>query len=338
MDGILVVGPSWVGDMVMAQSLFKVLKKNQPNSEITVLAPPWSAPILERMPEVSASVSMPIGHGRLALGQRWRLGRSLAGQFDQAIVLPGSYKSALVPAFARIKRRTGFIGEQRYGLLNDLRKLNKRSLPYNVQRFVALGLEAGESAVPLDRIEQPDLDIRLDQRNLLCRRFGLASETKAIALCPGAEFGPAKQWPAAHFAEVARSQLDQGFQVLVLGSKNDQPTGRQISQMATGCIDLTGKTTLDEVIDLMSLASHVITNDSGLMHVAAAVGCYVIAIYGSSSDDFTPPLTPTADSLFLDLSCRPCFQRTCPLGHLDCLNKLEPERVIERIEQSRTQI
>ncbi|MEJ2178203.1 MAG: lipopolysaccharide heptosyltransferase II [Gammaproteobacteria bacterium] len=334
MNRILVVGPSWVGDMVMAQSLFKALKKNQSNCRITVLAPAWSEPILARMPEVSASVTMPIGHGRLALGQRWRLGRSLSGQFDQAIVLPGSYKSALVPMFAGIRRRTGFRGEQRYGLLNDLRQLDKKSLPYNVQRFVALGLAPEESAVPLDLIEQPALEINLDQRSELCRRFDLAFEMTTIALCPGAEFGPAKQWPAAHFAEVARHQLDQGRQILILGSEKDQSVAGQICQQATGCIDLAGKTTLGEVIDLMSLASHVITNDSGLLHVAAAVGCHVVAIYGSSSDAFTPPLTQTADRLYLELSCRPCYQRSCPLGHLDCLNKLDPSRVVESIETS----
>jgi len=320
--------------MVMAQSLFKALKKNQSNCRITVLAPAWSKPILARMPEVSASVTMPVGHGQLALGHRWQLGRSFNGQFDQAIILPGSYKSALVPMFAGIRRRTGFRGEQRYGLLNDLRKLDKKSLPHNVQRFVALGLAAGESAVPLDLIEPPTLEIKLDQRSDLCRRFSLASEVTTIALCPGAEFGPAKQWPAAHFAEVARHQINQGRQILIFGSKKDQPVAEQICQQAKGCVDLTGKTTLSEVIDLMSLASHVITNDSGLMHVAAAVGCYVVAIYGSSSDAFTPPLTQSADRLYLELSCRPCYQRSCPLGHLDCLNKLDPSRVISSIETS----
>ena len=332
MNRILVVGPSWVGDMVMAQSLFKVLKKRPSGCLITVLAPAWSEPLLERMPEVESSVVMPVGHGQLGLAQRWRLGRSLSNKFDQAIVLPGSFKSALVPMIARIKCRTGFLGEQRYGLLNDIRKLDKVRLPYNVQRFVSLGLDSGASVHSLDQLMRPALKVDPDQRQHVSNRFGLDLNKSLVALCPGAEFGPAKQWPASHFAEVAQHQMGAGRSIFVMGSERDRAVAAKITELAPGIIDLTGKTTLGEAIDLMSLASYVVTNDSGLMHIAAAVGSHVIAIYGASSDDFTPPLTDKADKLHLDLPCRPCFQRTCPLEHLNCLNKLEPSRVIEILE------
>lgn len=313
----------------MAQSLFKVLIQQRPECRITVLAPSWSEPVLARMPEVTSSIAMPVGHGRLEIAQRWRLSRTLKSQFDQAIVLPGSFKSALIPWFARIKQRTGFIGEQRYGLLNDYRKLDQGALPFSVQRFVALGHESGQPPIPLDRIPWPVLEIESDRRQQICNQFGLNDQTPIIALCPGAEYGPAKQWPPDYFAEVARYQLGLNRQVVILGSEKDQAAANLICRIANGCIDLTGKTSLGDAIDLMSAASHVVTNDSGLMHVAAAVGCHVVAIYGSSSDAFTPPLTNTADRLYLDLPCRPCFQRHCPLGHLDCLHKLEAAQVIE---------
>ena len=332
MNRILVVGPSWVGDMVMAQSLFKVLKQRSSGCHITVLAPAWSEPLLARMAEVDSSVDMPVGHGQLGLLKRWRLGRTLRGKFEQAIVLPGSFKSALIPLFAGIKRRTGFVGEQRYGLLNDFRKLDKGQLPYNVQRFVSLGLESGASAYSLDQIAPPALEVDLDQRQHVLQQFGLDHSKPIIVLCPGAEFGPAKQWPAIYYAEVAQHQHDAGKSILIMGSNKDRPVAANITDRAPGCVDLTGNTTLGEAIDLMSLAAHVVTNDSGLMHIAAAVGCHVIAIYGSSSDDFTPPLTQKADKLHLDLPCRPCFQRRCPLGHLNCLNKLEPSQVINILE------
>ncbi len=335
MKKILVVGPSWVGDMVMAQCLFKVIKQACANSEITVLAPPWSMPILARMPEVANTVHIPIGHGEIKLMARYRLGRVLRqSQFAQAIVLPGSFKSALVPWFAKIPLRTGYLGEQRRGLLNDIRKLDKRMLPMNAQRFAALGLPDSvsvESAAGMD-VPPPLLAVERAVAMDTAARFGLDiadSDEPIVAMCPGAEYGPAKQWPAEYFAEVANRQLQQGRQVWLFGAQNDREIAAHINRLCKGgCTDLCGRTALGEVVDLMSLATHVVTNDSGLMHIAAAVGCHVVAIYGSSSDVFTPPLTDTCNRLTLALDCSPCFQRECPLEHLHCLKGLRPEMVI----------
>lgn len=331
---ILIVGPSWVGDMVMAQSLFKVIRQAEPGVSISVLAPMWSAPVTARMEEVAESIAMPIGHGSLGLAARWHLGRSLRNQFDQAIVLPGSLKSALIPFFARIPKRTGFVGEQRYGLLNDWRRLNKKALPLNVQRVAALGLPRTAPPMPLTEIPFPALTVSNADAREVASEFGLDPDQALTALCPGAEFGPAKQWPAAHFAAVARRELDAGKQVLILGSAKDSAIASEILALAPGCADVTGKTNLGDAIDLMSLAGNVVSNDSGLMHIAAAVGTRVIAIFGSSSSRFTPPLSDRAVELSLDLDCQPCFQRTCPLSHLDCLNKLMPEQVIEALQDS----
>lgn len=327
-EKILIVGPSWVGGMVMAQSLFKVLKQTSRGAEITVLAPSWSIPILARMPEVGEVIEMPLGHGALGLGVRRNIGHKLRrAKFLRAIVLPGSFKSALVPWFAKIPQRSGYLGEQRWGLLNDLRRLDARSMPHNVQRFVALGLPR-DAALPTD-LPRPSLRVDAVRVADTLARFGLDTDAPVIALCPGAEYGPAKRWPAEYFAEVANRQLQQGRRVWLFGSENDRPIAARINDLCRGrCDDLCGRTTLGEAVDLMSLAKYAVTNDSGLMHIAAAVGCHVIAIYGSSSDAFTPPLTDQCNRLTLALECSPCFRRVCPLGHLHCLNGLRPAMVL----------
>jgi heptosyltransferase-2 len=329
MTQYLVVGPSWVGDMVMAQSLFTVLKRREPHCRISVLAPAWTEPVLARIPEVDHSLSMPIGHGRMNLGTRWRLGRELRDRYDHAIVLPGSFKSAMVPLFAGIKKRTGFIGEQRYGLLNDRRKLDKARMPYHLQRVVSLGEPVKANPTPLEDIPWPQIETDKDNQRKNADAYGLMLNQPTVALCPGAEFGPAKQWPASYFAEVAKNRLNAGWQVMIMGSDKDRNVADTINKEAPGSINLAGKTDLGDAIDLMAIASHVVTNDSGLMHIAAALDCAVIAIYGSSTDAYTPPLSKKAQRLYLDLECRPCFKRTCPLGHLDCLKKLPASRVIE---------
>lgn len=334
MAKILVVGPSWVGDMVMAQCLFKVIRRADPDAAISVLAPPWSAPLVARMPEVAAMLDMPLGHGQLQLRARRRLGRELKeARFDQAIVLPGSFKSALVPWFAKIPRRTGYVGEQRWGLLNDIRRPGPATPPVTARRFIALGRPKDAEAAGTAGMPRPALAVNSQSVAESVSRFGLDTSAPVIALCPGAEYGPAKQWPAGHFAEVANAQLQQGRRVWLFGSANDRPVAARINRMCAGrCADLSGRTSLGEAVDLMSLARYAVTNDSGLMHIAAAVGCHVIALYGSSSDTVTPPLTERCERLSLRLECSPCFKRVCPLGHLDCLNRLGPERVLAVME------
>jgi heptosyltransferase-2 len=325
---ILIVGPSWVGDMVMAQSLFECLKTADPLVNIDVLAPGWSLPILDRMPQVRRGVVMPLGHGQLDLPTRWRLGRTLAKVgYDQAIVLPGSMKSALIPWFAGIAQRTGFRGEMRFGLLNDLRTLNAQRLPKTVQRFVALGLPADAAQPP----DTPAPRLRADRANFerLRKQFGLLPDRPSVALMPGAEYGPAKQWPVAHFGEAALRLVAQGFQIWVLGSNKDRAAGdRLAAQVGTGVFNLCGRTELADAVDLLAFASAAITNDSGLMHVAAALDTPQVAIYGSSTPHHTPPMSARAQTLHRGLACSPCFKRTCPLGHTRCLTEIRPEQVL----------
>ncbi len=330
---ILVVGPSWVGDMVMAQSLFMTLKDNDPDCQIDVLAPAWSFSLLDRMPEVTQAVAMPLGHGRFGLNTRIELGKRLRGShYGQAILLPNSWKSALVPFFAKIPLRTGYIGESRWGLLNDARKLDKTSLTMTVQRFVALGIAKGASFPAQYPI--PKLAIDKGKQDTVSKKFNLQLTDKILALCPGAEYGPAKRWPAEYYAEIAQQKIQQGWQVWLFGSEKDSAVAGQINDMAQHqCTDFTGQTTMAEAVDLMSLVNTVVTNDSGLMHVAAALDKKIIAIYGSSDPGFTPPLNAKAQVISLNLTCSPCFKRECPLGHTNCLKDINPGLVLESIDQ-----
>jgi heptosyltransferase-2 len=325
----LVVAPSWIGDAVLSHALLVRLKERDPQGSIDVLAPPWALPVYRRMPEVAATLALPFGHGDLKLAERRRFARSLP-RYDRAVVLPNSFKSALIPWHAGIAVRTGYRGEMRYGLLNDVRTLDKEALPLIVERYAALAQPAGEAlARP---VPQPRLATDEATRLATARKYGVDLAKPVAAFAPGAEYGPAKRWPARHFADLARTLASRGLQVWLLGSKKDADVTAEIQRLSgEACTDFAGRTSLDEAIDLMSFASQVVTNDSGLMHIAAALDRPSAAIFGSSSPDFTPPLSARARVITLKLECSPCFQRECPLGHTNCLVTLEPARVLEAI-------
>ena len=319
----LIVGPSWVGDMVMAQSLFKLLKNREPDRALDVLAPGWSLTIVARMPEIRRAIAAETAHGELGLGKRRRIGRELRGRYDRAIVLPRSLKSALVPWFAQVPVRRGFRGESRYWLINDMRPFDRELLDQTVKRFVALGLDTGEA---LPDIPFPSLRIDRDNQAAVIESLGLETDRRVIAMMPGAEYGSAKCWPWDRFAALAKTVGDDGYRVWILGSTKDREAGRAIAARSDA-VNVCGRTTLADVIDLLAHAEQAVSNDSGLMHVAAAVGTHTHAIYGSSSPHFTPPLTERRNIHWLDLDCSPCFERECPLGHLRCLNDITPASV-----------
>lgn len=335
LDKILVLGPAWVGDMVLAQSLFKTLKVNLPDCIIDVAAPAWTLPLLERMPEVSGKIALPFKHGELAFWQRIQFGKSLKNAgYSQAIILTNSFKSALLPWAARIPKRTSFLGEMRYGLINDIRSLDKTKLKKTVERFVTLGLDK-DAALPTT-IPNPQLKTAPEASWILAHRLGILNdESNILGLCPGAEYGEAKRWPAEYYAEVANHALKNGWQVLLFGSDKDVPVTKQINLLTQNkCVDLGGKTKLAEAIDLMSVCDTVISNDSGLMHVAAALNKKLIAIFGSSDPYHTPPMQPSAVVEYLGIACSPCFQRECPLkaeAHLACLKNITPQMVLTKI-------
>lgn len=332
MPRILIVAPSWVGDAVLAQPMFRRLHERHRDLALDVLAPPWTRALFARMPEISSSIDSPFGHGELALKRRYALGRSLAARgYDQAIVLPNSYKSALIPYFAGIRLRTGFVGEARWGLLNDARRLDKKALPLMVERFALLAETAG------DALKRPlaaaQLKVDDAHRAATLAKLGLNPRQPVAALCPGAEYGPAKRWPAAYYAELAQRLTASGHDVWLVGSGKDAEIGDEIVRASdNACVNLCGRSTLAEAIDLLSCAALIVSNDSGLMHIAAALNKPLTAIYGSSSPAFTPPLSERARIVRLDLPCSPCFERECPLGHFNCMRQLTPRQIWSRID------
>lgn len=340
---ILIIGPSWVGDMIMAQSLFILLKRTRRDCHITVLAPAWTEPLLARMPEVDESLVLPFDHGDLKLGERRRFGKSLADKgFTHAIVLPNSFKSALIPRFAGIKERIGWRGEARGLLLNDCRRLDKTKYPRMVERFAALGLSA-KSRLP-ERVPDPNLLVTRPMVDKVLAKFGIETTgdwpARLLAICPGAEFGSSKQWPASHFIMLCARLFADGWRVVIMGSAGDAAIAQEIYEgveqklgrsLTDRCFNLAGKTTLAEAIDIMAACALAVSNDSGLMHVAAALNLPVVALYGSTSPEFTPPLAPMAKILTTPIECRPCFDRECRFGHKRCMTDIEPARVLTAI-------
>jgi lipopolysaccharide heptosyltransferase II len=328
---ILIVAPNWIGDALLAQPLFARLRQKHPGVLIDALAPPWTAPVLRRMPEIAEVIDAPFAHGELKLGARWHLARRLrARSYDQAIVLPNTLKSALIPFFAGVPLRTGFVGELRYGLLNRMHRLDEKALPLMAERYAQLAEEPGSPpARPL-----AEVGLRVDASNLAAAlaRLELSRSKPVVAFCPGAEYGPAKRWPARYFAELATELATRGRAVWLFGSNKDGEIGEEIVRLSQGAaVNLCGRTDLASAIDLLSLAEAVVSNDSGLMHVAAAVGRPVVALYGSSSPEHTPPLARVFRFVRTGIDCSPCYARECPLGHFKCMIELTPERVLQEI-------
>ncbi len=324
----LIVAPAWIGDAVLSQPLLARLHQQHPDVQLDILAPAWVAPVYERMPETGDILHNPFAHGTLALRERWRLAQTLAGRaYERAYILPNSFKSALIPFFAGIPERIGFTGEARYGLINRRHTLDQHALPLMVERFAQLAEPPG--IPPPHPLPYPKLTSTEKRQSETLKALGLEEDQRPVVFCPGAEYGPAKRWPAGHFAALARALAERGHAVWLLGSDKDALTGEEIRERAPGiCRNLCGVTRLEQAIDLIAAAELTVCNDSGLMHIAAALGKPLVALFGSSSPTFTPPLSGHAHILSLQLTCSPCFKRTCPLGHLDCLKHLEPDRVL----------
>jgi heptosyltransferase-2 len=316
---ILVVAPNWIGDALMAQPLLARLHEKIPNLYIDVVAPEWVAPVMRRMPEVRGVFLAPFRHGALQLRERWRLGRQLRGTaYDQAIVLPNTWKSALVPFFADIPLRSGYVGESRYGLLNLTYRNARKPMPLHYAALAEAPGKAPKEPLPGIRLRTAAHEVASTQE-----KFNL--QPPYAILCPGAEYGPAKRWP--YFRELAEGMA---ITPVILGSAGDAESAQDMKG-----VNLVGKTTLDEAIDLIAGAEYAVTNDSGLMHIAAALGRPQVALFGSSSPEHTPPLSAAARALWLKVECSPCFQRECPLGHFRCMRELTLASVRKEIQNLR---
>jgi heptosyltransferase-2 len=335
MKKALIVAPNWIGDALMAQPLFALLKARQPRLQLDVLAPKWVAPVLARMPEISQVFPTDLAHGKLQMGARMMFAQQLKGEhYDAAYVLPNSLKSALIPWLANIPLRIGYKGEARWGLLN-VRHRNppRKSRPPMVSHYAALALKPG-ARLPED-LRDPILKATPQQVGDTATRFGIDHHTRLISFCPGAEYGSAKRWPAEHFAELAQ-MLRRAYpyaQIIALGSAKDSAITEEIVARAPFVRNLCGQTSLDDAIDLIARSEVAVCNDSGLMHVTAALGRPQVALFGSSDPRHTPPLSPAASIMWLQLECSPCFARECPLGHLNCLKQIGPEIVFVELRK-----
>ena len=327
----LIIAPQWIGDAVMTEPLLRRLHAR--GEKLTVGALPWVAPVYRAMPQVSEVIEFPFQHGGLQFKARRSIAKQVEGRFDTAYVLPNSLKSSLLPFLAGIPRRVGYLGEARVGLLTHRLK-NPKDKPPMVAFYSALS--GDKDGLQADR---PQLQIRRQDIDHALARQGLQAQGYCV-FAPGAEFGPAKRWPAIHFTGLARL-LERP--VVLLGSSKEAPLCDEIAHpVSDRCINLAGKTSLNEAFALIAGAHAVISNDSGLMHVAAAFGVPQVALFGSSSPLHTPPLNDNARVLWLKndpgyqppLDCSPCFERECPLGHTRCLVDLAPERVIAALTPS----
>jgi len=319
--------------MVMAQSLFIALRQRYPACEIDVVAPQWSLPLLERMPEVRRGIALSVGHGELGMQKRLKLGRELAvSGYTHAIVMPRSWKSALIPFFARVPVRTGYKGELRYGLINDIRELDNAGLKQVAQRYVAHAYPADLANAPPAEVPYPALSVDRANAVKLISGLHLNLRKPIVGFMPGAEYGPAKQWPKDNFVQLGKSLVERQYQIWIFGSEKERALGESIVEGIGGdAFNLCGKTRLVDVVDLVACAEHVVSNDSGLMHIASAVDVKVNVIYGSSTPEYTPPLTHSASIFYQRLPCSPCFARTCRYGHYNCLRKISPEGPLQSI-------
>jgi len=334
----LVIAPQWIGDAVMSQPLMAWLAAR--GERLTVAALPWVAPVYAAMPEVAEVIELPFAHGRLDWAARRRIAGELKGRFDAAYVLPNSIKSALIPFLARIPKRVGYRGEGRVLLLNR-RLANPVGRPPMVAFYSALAGDvapAGHGAhAAVEAGDRPQLRFTEEALNDATAKVGLR-RGEYFVFAPGAEYGPAKCWPAPHYAELARAlHTQRRMPVVLLGSGKEAELCESISHMAPGaCLVLAGKTSLKDAMALIAAARGVVSNDSGLMHVAAAFGLPQVAVFGSTSPEHTPPLNAKAKVLWLKdelgLECSPCFERTCRFGHTRCLTEVAPTRVGAALE------
>ncbi|WP_114690118.1 lipopolysaccharide heptosyltransferase II [Polynucleobacter necessarius] len=337
MHSILIIAPNWIGDGVMTQPLLASLKSQYPDSKIDVLASTWVAPIYRACPEVHEVIEAKFKHKQLQLGLRKQLAKELATRkYEACFVLPNSFKSALIPWLANIPFRVGYRGEFRFGLINvALDNPSKVNRPPMVEHYLQLnGLLDGEPTGLVNTTPTPKLNVSAAANHSVQAKLQNTRITASdiYVLCPGAEYGQTKRWPTRHFAELALNIIasEPSAQVILVGGKGDHALAQEIytqtkqnQRMHNWC----GDTSLDEAIALISQAKAVISNDSGLMHIAAALKTPQVAIFGSSDPAHTPPFSDKAKVIWLNLACSPCHKRECPLGHLQCLNDILPAQV-----------
>jgi heptosyltransferase-2 len=342
MNRILIIAPNWIGDAVMSQPLLANLKANYPQSQIDVLASPWVAPIYRACSEVHQVIEAQLEHKQLQWGLRKQLARQLElKQYEACFVLPNSLKSALLPWLANIPLRIGYRGEMRFALINfALDNPSKTNRPPMANHYLALGNVIHPSQeIDVNQSTDPKLNISPAAKQSVSAKLQIAGikENSIYVFCPGAEYGVTKRWPTEHFATLAQQLIrdEPDAHVILLGSKGDHKLGEAIIADASSSSRIQnwcGETSLDEAIALIGMCRVLVSNDSGLMHIGAALKVPQVAIFGSSDPHHTPPLSDRAQVIWLNLPCSPCHKRECPLGHLKCLNDILPATVLSAIQ------
>jgi len=328
----LIISPNWIGDAVMAQSLLQLLRREHPERIIDVLAPPSVAPVWRAMSEVAEVLETPFRHGALQLRERWKYAQVLRARgYADAYVLPNTLKYALIPWLAGIPKRVGYKGEMRHGLINRMHHDDVPPRPM-VPFYAALAGAPGPAPVGVPR---PRMRVAPEQSAAVCARHGIDPARALVLFAPGAEFGAAKRWPARHFAALAKAVMerDPRVQIGLLGSPKDKAACDEIVAITgqEGMFNLAGVTKLDEAVALIAAASAVVANDSGLLHIASALNRPVVALYGPTDPDHAPPFSDMARAMSLRLACAPCRQRECPLGHHDCMEKMDAAMVWQEL-------
>lgn len=347
----LVIAPQWIGDAVMTEPLMARLCAR--GERVSVAALPWVAPVYRAMPGLADVIELPFQHGALQWSERRALGKKWRGQFDRAYVCPNSLKSALLPWLAGIPTRVGYRGEFRLGVLTHrLSNPPRDHRPPMVEFYAALAEVAQTAAAAQSEqgrhpslaspVMRPRLQVSAAQQHAAWLAHGLTAQGHVV-MAPGAEYGPAKRWPVSHFAQLA-AELTQDVVLLGSGKERavcDDIVSQALPRKAHGrLLNLAGQTSLEQAFALIASAHRVVSNDSGLMHVAAALDVPQVAVFGSSSPEHTPPLSPKAHVIWLKwdtqyqppLDCAPCFQRDCPEGHLRCLHDIPPARVLQALQ------
>jgi len=330
----LVISPNWIGDAVMAQPLLRRLRERHPERPIDVLAPGWVAPVWRAMREVDTVIESPFKHGALQWKERKAFAKMLKARgYADSYVLPNTLKFALIPWLAGIKRRVGYKGEMRYGLVNVMHHDDKAAPRPMVPFYAALADAPVRQLPPAGKALEPSMQVAPEQADAAIARLALPAGAY-VAFAPGAEFGPAKRWPAAYFAELAQTVRARrpDTQILLMGSPKDRAVCDEITAVVPQAHNLAGATSLDEAIALISRAAALVTNDSGLMHIGAALGRPVVAIYGPTDPRHTPPHSALAKVLWLHIECSPCQQRECPLGHQNCMKQILPADVWQPLQ------
>ena len=333
----LIISPNWIGDAVMAQPLVQLLHKEDPKSPIDVLAPSWVAPVWRAMREIDTVIETPLKHGKLQLGHRWKFARQLRQRdYRSAYVLPNTLKFALIPWLAGIAHRVGYKGESRYGLINSMHHDDRAAPRPMVSFYAALAHKPARHFAHPDQLPRPRLHVDDGRRNKALSELGVQFGKPLIAFAPGAEFGSAKRWPTTHFAQLAHIVRDAypEADIVLLGSAKDHDVCEEIAaQVGPKVKNMAGVTTLEQALAVLATADAVVSNDSGLLHVASALNRPVIGLYGPTDPDHAPPFSDVAKAISLRLSCSPCKKRECPLGHQNCMKQLEAQMVWDSLRE-----